>query len=55
MRHEQAGHGHMTPTEVAGANAKIVLLAVALGEQILTKQSDFLHAVAPEIDAEPVC
>ena len=44
----------MAPTKMAGADAEIVFLAIALGEEILTQQADFFEAVVPEIDAEAV-
>ena len=45
----------MAPAEMAGAYAEIVLLAVALSEQVLAQQSDLAEAVAPEVHTEPVC
>ena len=40
MRHENAGHRDMAPAEMAGADTEIVLLAVALREQVLAQQPD---------------
>ena len=52
MRHEHAGHRDMAPAEMAGADTEIVLLAVALREQVLSQQPDLPQTVAPEVDAE---
>ena len=40
MRHEYAWHRDMAPAEMAGADTEIVLLAIALREQVLAQQAD---------------
>ena len=52
MGHEHAGGGHMPPAEVAGTQAKVVLLAIALGEQVLAQCPHGIEALAPDIHAE---
>ena len=52
MGDEHAGHGDVAPAEMAGAQAEIVLLAVALGEQVLAEQAGGVEAVAADVHAE---
>ena len=52
MRDEHPRCGHVAPAEMAGAQAKVVLLAIALGEQIGAEQPDRVQAGAANIQAE---
>ena len=52
---EYPWRGDMAPAEMTGANAEIVLLAIALGEDILAEQPDLRQAVAAKVDAEAMC
>src|ERR1700722_8060003 len=53
MRDKYTRHGHVTPPEVARTDAEIILLAVALGEQILTQQARIVQTVPLDVYAEP--
>ncbi len=53
MAHEHARHGHMPPAEMGGTQAPIVLLAIALGKDVLTQQPGFHQAGALQQHAEP--
>ena len=52
MRDEQARRGDMPPSQVAGAQAEVGLLAIALGEQVGPQWPDRIQAGAPDIHAE---
>ncbi len=52
MCDEHAGRGDVPPAEMPRAQAEIVLLAIALGEQVGAKQADGIEAGAPDIHAE---
>src|SRR5439155_20749281 len=52
MRHKDVERGNVAPTEMPGAKAEIVLLAIALGEHILAEESDLIEAVPPNVEAE---
>src|SRR4051794_31597100 len=54
MGYEEARYRDMAPAEMAGTDAEIVLLAIALREQVLAQQPDVSETVAPDIHAEPV-
>ena len=49
---EQSGQRDVAPAQPAGAQAEIVLLAVALGEHVGAEQADGVQAVAAEVEAE---
>ena len=53
MRDEYPWCGHIPPAQVAGAQAKVVLLAIALGEQVGAQQADCVQAGPANIQAEP--
>ena len=52
MADEHVQRGHVPPAAVPGAQAEIVLLAIALREQVLAQRADLVEAVAPDIKAE---
>ena len=52
MRDEHARRGDVTPAEVAGAEAEIVLLAVALCEYVGAQQAHRIQAIPAHIHAE---
>ena len=52
MGDEHAGRRHVPPAEVPGAQAEIVLLAVALREHVGAEPADRVEAVAPQVHAE---
>ena len=52
MADEDARRRDAAPAEMAGAQAEVVFLAVALGEHIFPQQANRVEAVAPEIQAE---
>ena len=52
MGDEQPRHRDMAPAEMAGAQAKVVFLTVALGEDFGTEAAHGVDAVAAQIEAE---
>ena len=52
MRDEHSRHRDVAPAEMPRAQAEVVLLAVALGEDLGAEWADGVDAVAPQIQAE---
>src|ERR1700712_1822512 len=52
MADEHAGRRDVTPSEMAGTDAEIVFLAVAVGEQVLAQRAHLIQAVTPDIHTE---